>query len=92
MNLVSVCVSEEVMTEVKRRSEGDSLELSLLEHGSCLSLGQGGGGRGDGGGGGRGGEEEGGGAERCGAWGICYTTEEGWEGGKEGERKGASIG
>ena len=50
MNLVGVCVSEEVVAEVEGRSQGESPELRLLEHGGHLSLGEGGGGGGGGGG------------------------------------------
>ena len=53
--LVSIGISEEVVTEVKRRSEGESLEMCLLEHGNCFPLREGGGRRSRGG---RGGKEK----------------------------------
>ena len=49
MNLVGVCIGEEVVAEVEGRSQGESPELRLLEHGGHLSLGEGGGGGGGGG-------------------------------------------
>ena len=55
VNLVGVCVDEEVVTEVKGRSQRESLELGVCKQGGHLSLREGGGGGGEGrrGGGGK---------------------------------------